>query len=355
MIKNVIDTFVLTQKRGTMESLKKLKKEIAILTIFILIIGTIILFFLHQKNVEGSIFSEKVQKETENNMISDDSQDKGREHLDMNNEDEIDISVDTKNGNNTEAYIEETCLEDMKEFSDTPNNMVINDNSSDGEEEVIEGSWLSKYTVTPEILKEYSILWESGSIKKKLNVTELLQSPELPSGCEVTSLTASLNYLDYDVDKITMTNNYLDMGAIGETNPYKAFIGTPDDNGAYGCFAPVIINCANKFLNDINAEHMAYDYSNNDLQSLFKQIDLGYPVIIWATIDMLDTYTSAVWNIDGEEIRFPANEHCLLLTGYDYEHSVVHIMDPMKGNVTYDMALFNYRFNQIGNQAVVIK
>ncbi len=28
-----------------------------------------------------------MQKETENNMISDDSQDKGREHLDMNNED----------------------------------------------------------------------------------------------------------------------------------------------------------------------------------------------------------------------------------------------------------------------------
>ena len=27
---------------------------------------------------------------------------------------EIDISVDTKNGNNTEAYIEETRLEDMK-------------------------------------------------------------------------------------------------------------------------------------------------------------------------------------------------------------------------------------------------
>ena len=54
-------------------------------------------------------------------------------------------------------------------------------------------------------------------------------------------------------------------------------------------------------------------------------------------------------------MRFPANEHCLLLTGYDYEQSVVHIMDPMKGNVTYDMALFNYRFNQIGNQAVVIK
>ncbi len=349
---------VLTQERGTMKSLKKFKKEIAILTIFTLITGTVIIFFLCQKNVEGSIFSKKVQKETENNMISDDSQDDIEEiRLDMDSQDETDIE-DIQDNNSMEDYIEETRLEDIKEPIDTQNNDIVNDNSSVNsvkEDEVITGSWLSKYTVTPETLNEYSISWESGSIKKNLNVTELLQNPELPSGCEVTSLTAALNYLGYDINKMTMVNKYLDMGAIGETNPYKAFIGTPDDDGSYGCFAPVIINCANKFLSDISAEHRAYNYSNHDLQSLFKQIDLGHPVVIWATIDMLDTYTSAVWNIDGEEVRFPANEHCLLLTGYDYEQSVVHIMDPMKGNVTYDMALFNYRFNQIGNQAVVIK
>lgn len=339
-----------------MESLKKFKKEVAILTIFTLIIGVTVIFFLHQKNVEGGIFSEKVQKETENNMISDDSQDEVKEICpDINNENEIDISTDTEDNDNIKNYVEEIRLEDIKGSIDTQNSAVINDNSSAKKEEVIEGSWISKYTVTPEILKEYSISWKSGNIKKKLNVAELLQNPELPSGCEVTSLTAALNYLGYDVDKMTMTNKYLDMGAIGETNPNKAFIGTPDNDGAYGCFAPVIINCANKFLNDISAEHMAYDYSNYDLESLFEQIDLGNPVVIWATIDMLDTYTSAVWNVDGEEVRFPANEHCLLLTGYDYEQSVVHIMDPMKGNVTYDMALFNYRFNQIGNQAVIIK
>ena len=339
-----------------MRSLKKFKKEIAILTIFTLITGTATIFFLCQKNVEGGIFSEKVQKETENNMISDDSQDDIKEiRPDMDNQDETGISKDTNDNDNMEDCIEEMRLEDIKEPADIQNDTAISDNSSAKEDEVITGSWLNKYRVTPETLKEYSISWESGNIKKKLNVAELLQNPELPSGCEVTSLTAALNYLGYDIDKMTMSNKYLDMGAIGATNPYKAFIGTPDDDGAYGCFAPVIINCANKFLNDISAEHIAYDYSNHDLQSLFKQIDLGHPVVIWATIDMLDTYTSAVWNIDGEDVRFPANEHCLLLTGYDYEQSVVHIMDPMKGNVTYDMALFNYRYNQMGNQAVVIK
>lgn len=290
-------------------------------------------------------------------MTSNDSQneDEIKEIRFSADEDEVDVNIDTTCNDNIEDFVEEIPLEDIEGLVDIQNEAVISDNSSAKEEEVIEGSWLSKYTATSETLKEYSISWESGNIKKKLNVAELLQNPQLPSGCEVTSLTAALNYLGYDIDKITMSNKYLDMGAIGETNPYKAFIGTPDDNGAYGCFAPVIINCANKFLSDISAEHIAYDYSNNNLQSLFKQIDLGHPVVIWATIDMLDTYTSAVWNIDGEEVRFPANEHCLLLTGYDYEQSVVHIMDPMRGNVTYDMALFNYRYNQIGNQAVVIK
>lgn len=47
-----------------MESLKKFKKEIAILTIFTLVIGATIIFFLMSKNVEGGIFSKNVQKET---------------------------------------------------------------------------------------------------------------------------------------------------------------------------------------------------------------------------------------------------------------------------------------------------
>jgi len=268
------------------------------------------------------------------------------------------------------TYIEETESNTDNEdvsanFEEVDSNPIIDDiminteestkENNSNLEEVREGSWQAGFTVTPEILNKWSIMWQSGNVKKKIDVNELLQEPELPSGCEVTSLTADLNYLGYSIDKMTMVDKYLDMGEIGLTNPYEAFVGTPDDNGSYGCFAPVIVKCANKFLKDEGFQHLAYDYSGNELQNLFQQIDLGNPVIIWATIDMNDTYNSAVWEIDGENIYFPANEHCLLLTGYDYEQSVVYIMDPMVGNVTYDMALFNYRFHQIGSQAVVIK
>ena len=37
------------------------------------------------------------------------------------------------------------------------------------------------------------------------------QYPELPTGCEITSLTEVLNYLGYGIDKETLARNYLDM------------------------------------------------------------------------------------------------------------------------------------------------
>lgn len=72
----------------------------------------------------------------------------------------------------------------------------------------------------------------------------MLQNPELPTGCEITALTTVLNYLGYDVDKLTLADNFLDKGRVGETSPYKAFVGNPRDEDACGAFAPVIVNSA---------------------------------------------------------------------------------------------------------------
>lgn len=39
------------------------------------------------------------------------------------------------------------------------------------------------------------------------------QYPELPTGCEITSLTSVLNYYGYDVDKEVMADDYLEKGS----------------------------------------------------------------------------------------------------------------------------------------------
>ena len=38
----------------------------------------------------------------------------------------------------------------------------------------------------------------------------IIQYPDLPTGCETTSLTMVLNYLGYPVDKLDLADHYLD-------------------------------------------------------------------------------------------------------------------------------------------------
>ena len=54
-----------------------------------------------------------------------------------------------------------------------------------------------------------------------------------------------LNYLGYDADKTDLAANYLKKEDYPAANPNTAFVGTPFDKSSYGCYAPVITDCAN--------------------------------------------------------------------------------------------------------------
>ena len=63
-----------------------------------------------------------------------------------------------------------------------------------------------------------------------------MQNPELPHGCEITSLTAVLNYFGMNVSKLEMTDKYLPKQEIRTEgnqrfgpNPNEAFAGNPRD------------------------------------------------------------------------------------------------------------------------------
>lgn len=181
------------------------------------------------------------------------------------------------------------------------------------------------------------------------------QTPELPTGCEVTSLTSVLNYYGFNVDKLTMADVYLEKGAIGQTDPSVAFIGSPYQSSSYGCYAPVIEKCADKFLMDNSSELSSYRLSGVAFKNLLTEVEQGYPVIIWASIGMRQTYNSSVWTIGDKQVTWIANEHCLVLYGYDLDRNVVFVADPLVGNVEYDIDLFETRYNELLQQAIVIK
>lgn len=189
-----------------------------------------------------------------------------------------------------------------------------------------------------------------------LNVPCILQNPELPTGCEITSLTIVLNYLGITADKCDLADNYLEKGEIGSTLPYIAFVGEPRDPKSFGCYSPVIVKTANRYLELMGSGLRATDLSGSTFESLFDVIDNGNPIIIWATINMdKPYYLSQTWYVDGTEFRWKRREHCLVLTGYDVGQNIVYVADPMKGNVTYPLDVFKDRYEQMYSQAVVIR
>ena len=189
----------------------------------------------------------------------------------------------------------------------------------------------------------------------KIDVKNIMQEPELPTGCEITSLTIVLNYLGFDVDKCYMADNYLQKGQIGTVDAYTAFIGNPRTSWSYGCYSPVIIESANNFLCDNNSNLRAYDLTGSDFEDLFYEIQENNPIIIWATMSLVEPYDMKTWNINGKNFTWRANLHCMVLTGYDLNKNIVYVSDPLQGNIEYDLEIFKDRYQKMFSQAIVVK
>ena len=105
-------------------------------------------------------------------------------------------------------------------------------------------------TITLKVIRN-----ENGN-SKYIKTDTILQLPELPTGCEITSLTMLLNHIGFDVSKHVLADNYLPKGEYRASNFNKVFVGDPHSTYAYGCYAPVIVKAAKKYLEkyDKNSE-----------------------------------------------------------------------------------------------------
>lgn len=185
-----------------------------------------------------------------------------------------------------------------------------------------------------------------------LDIPFVSQYPELPTGCEITALTTVLNYLGYNVDKLTMADYYLDKGKMGEVSPYKAFVGNPRDEDSCGAFAPVLVNSATKYLKSQRSYMNVYNITGAEYNELLDYVDDGHPVLVWETMYMKEPYESCTWNIDGESIMWLSREHAMVLIGYT--QSTYIMADPLRGICEYDKELVETRYKSMGKQAIVI-
>ncbi len=124
----------------------------------------------------------------------------------------------------------------------------------------------------------------------------LLQSPELPTGCEITAMTMALRYAGLDADKVTMATEYLPCqpyklytGADGKTygpdwNHY--FIGDPTTEIGYVCGTGAILTAANRYLEDVGNPLRAKDRTGARPEELYALVSQDIPVVVWVTIRM---------------------------------------------------------------------
>ena len=198
--------------------------------------------------------------------------------------------------------------------------------------------------------------------EQELDVPIVMQIPELPHGCEITSLTAVLNYYGMDVTKLEMADNYLPKqgfrtvnGQRFGPNPAHAFAGNPRDkqDGMY-VFAAPIVKAAEAVIADKKSVLRVTNMSGQSKEEILKLVQDGIPVVVWVTLDLSPPKYNKGWIYEGESVERNgySNLHAVVLTGHLDEKVVV--MDPLKGYVTYDEDQFFKSYQELGAQAVAV-
>lgn len=199
----------------------------------------------------------------------------------------------------------------------------------------------------------------------QIDFNVILQNPQLPTGCEITSLTMALNHEGFKVDKLTMARKYLPKQDFYWYNGRRygadfryVFAGNPENSWSYGCYAPCIVTAGNKYLADVGSDCKVKDLSGTEFEDLLTNyINKSRPVMIWVTSSNLHAmyYTDSWYTPDGNYLTWKAYEHCVVLTGYDLDKKVVYAADPLYGNKTYPMDTFKQRYNDLGKNSAVIE
>lgn len=179
----------------------------------------------------------------------------------------------------------------------------------------------------------------------------LSQNPELPTGCEITSLTSVLNYYGINVKKETMADDYLKKG---DGSYYKMFLGNPRDTGSFGCMAQPIVDAANLYFKKNNVSMKASNVSGVTFDKILEYVSQGVPMIVWNTMGMAPAYESQTLTLDGREYTWIAPEHCVVVVGYDLDNNEVYVADPMAGMVTRNLKTFEERYDSLKRQAVYV-
>lgn len=171
----------------------------------------------------------------------------------------------------------------------------------------------------------------------KIDVPYIDQSGRYPTGCESVSAVMLLQYLGYNISVDEFIHDCLECremkekdGILFGPDPFQYFCGSPYDENAFGCYAPVIRKALQKVVKD---RYQVIDETGTSMERLLEEyIEKAIPVVFWACINMREEIEGPMWRLldTGELFTWKSNEHCMLLVGYDAE--CYYFNDPYDNN-----------------------
>lgn len=189
--------------------------------------------------------------------------------------------------------------------------------------------------------KNNALIWNSSDMIEPSSIIEniplILQNPELPRGCEVTSLAMLLSYLGVTTDKLELADKVTKDNTPYEIKNGKVYFGNPNDgfvgdiknklNRGFGVYHEPIYRLLKEYL-----PNNAIDLTGADFKFIEYFLHNKTPVwvIINTTFKRLPENSFLTWITPSGEIKITYYEHSVLLTGYDENN--VYFNDPLDKN-----------------------
>lgn len=205
----------------------------------------------------------------------------------------------------------------------------------------------------------------SQSLIQEFSPVELLlQNPELPNGCEVTSLAMLLTSAGYSADKVDLYEECLpaeDFVYSGNQrfgpSPEEAYAGDASSStGGWYCLEGPIMEAGNAWIEEHGGGGRMLSLTGISQSGLDRYAQDGIPVAVWVTRDYAppvyaDDFS---WILPNGELYIPYdNLHCVVLAGE--ENGQYRIADPINGWQLVDKDAFWNSFDAMGRRAVTVQ
>lgn len=200
------------------------------------------------------------------------------------------------------------------------------------------------------------INWMTMKQEQKLNVPLENQMPDLPNGCEVTSLSMLMNYYGIKVSKnelaetIQHVDSFTDGGKY-RGNPHQGFVGHMTIANAGWCvYNEPLYNVARKYTSHIE------NITGSDFLSLLKLVSTGHPVMIITTTTFNKVNNMQTWDTNTGKVNVTPSSHACVITGYSKPKKVIYVNNPYGyKNQPVNWKNLQASYNQQGRQALYIR